>query len=222
MSLTEMVLMPGADYQAACDAIREKTETTDLIKSGQMADAIRGITGGNLYVGKVIGKGTNGISFEVPFAPDFVCILPTDPVAQTRSGDVSKFIWFYRDFKTFGRVGGMEQHYAAGADYQYNVFGNTAIVKWIKYENGTVTFSPPSALSKMVWLEDFVFTVVAFKYVPDGVTDEELLKQYVLSLPNSGGSVTISARRFTETGMTEAEFNEFVQANRPSWTFTME
>ena len=42
MALTEQVIMPGADYQDACDAIREKTGGTDLIKSGEMGGLIRG------------------------------------------------------------------------------------------------------------------------------------------------------------------------------------
>ena len=46
MSLTDMVIMPGADYQDACDAIREKTGGTEGIKSGQMGGLIRGISGG--------------------------------------------------------------------------------------------------------------------------------------------------------------------------------
>ena len=39
--------MPLTDYQNACDAIREKTGTTDLIKSGEMAEKIMGISGGS-------------------------------------------------------------------------------------------------------------------------------------------------------------------------------
>lgn len=226
MSLTEMVLMPGADYKAACDAIREKTETTDLIKSGQMADAIRSIAAGDtskLYVGQVIGDGTSGISFDVPFAPDYVSVLPTDPLAQTRDGTVGKFIWFYRDFKTFGRQGGLEQHYDASVkDYKFNTFTNKSIESYIKYKNGKVTFNPPPVLSKMVWLKDFTFTVVALKYVPDDVTDRALLEQYIDSLPASGGSLTISARRLGETGMTEAEFKAYVQRVNPNWTITLE
>ena len=47
MSLTDMVIMPGVDYQAVCDAVREKTGGTEIIKSGDMAELIRGIkTGG--------------------------------------------------------------------------------------------------------------------------------------------------------------------------------
>lgn len=46
MSLTDYVVMPGEDYQAICDAIREKTETTEPIKSGDAAGMIQGIQGG--------------------------------------------------------------------------------------------------------------------------------------------------------------------------------
>lgn len=43
MSLTEMVLMPGADYQEICEAVREKTGSTDRIKSGDLPSQIKGI-----------------------------------------------------------------------------------------------------------------------------------------------------------------------------------
>lgn len=43
MDLTEYVILPGADYKAACDAVRTKTGKTSGIKSGQLASEIRGI-----------------------------------------------------------------------------------------------------------------------------------------------------------------------------------
>ena len=43
MSLTDYVIMPGADYQAACDAVRAKTGKTNLIKSGDFANEINSI-----------------------------------------------------------------------------------------------------------------------------------------------------------------------------------
>lgn len=46
MALTEMVIMPGADYQAICDAVRAKTGGADLLKSGEVAGAIEGIESG--------------------------------------------------------------------------------------------------------------------------------------------------------------------------------
>lgn len=45
MSLTNVVIMPGADYKAICNAVREKTGKTILLKSGEVAAAIRSISG---------------------------------------------------------------------------------------------------------------------------------------------------------------------------------
>lgn len=44
--MSDYVIMPKADYVAACDAIRAKTGKTDLIKSGDMESEILGITSG--------------------------------------------------------------------------------------------------------------------------------------------------------------------------------
>lgn len=44
MSLTDMVIMPGADYLDACNAVREKTGSTAAIKSGELGGKIRNIS----------------------------------------------------------------------------------------------------------------------------------------------------------------------------------
>lgn len=44
--MSEYVIMPKADYVAACNAIRAKTEKTDLIKSGDLESEILGIESG--------------------------------------------------------------------------------------------------------------------------------------------------------------------------------
>lgn len=46
MALTEYVIMPGSDYQAICDSIRSKTGSSELLKSGEVANAIIAISGG--------------------------------------------------------------------------------------------------------------------------------------------------------------------------------
>ncbi len=43
MALTDYVIMPGEDYKAACDAVREKTGKEEDIKSGDLAAEIREI-----------------------------------------------------------------------------------------------------------------------------------------------------------------------------------
>lgn len=46
MALTEMVIMPGVDYQDACDAVRERTGGAAEIKSGELGSQIRAILSG--------------------------------------------------------------------------------------------------------------------------------------------------------------------------------
>lgn len=69
MALTDYVIMPGQDYEDACDAIRAKTGKTDLIKSGEMATEIESISGGggdNIVVALPAGyKVVNCVS--IPF-----------------------------------------------------------------------------------------------------------------------------------------------------------
>lgn len=43
MALTDEVLMPGADYQAICNAVRGLTGGTSLLKSGDIAAALGGV-----------------------------------------------------------------------------------------------------------------------------------------------------------------------------------
>ena len=45
--MSKLAVMPLEDYQNTCNAIREKTGTTDLIKSGEMAEKIKSISGEN-------------------------------------------------------------------------------------------------------------------------------------------------------------------------------
>lgn len=43
MELTDYVILPGVDYKATCDAVREQTGKTDGIRSVDLAAQIRGI-----------------------------------------------------------------------------------------------------------------------------------------------------------------------------------
>ena len=46
MALTELVIMPGKDYQDICDSVRKKTGTNIVYTSGQVSQAIDSIVGG--------------------------------------------------------------------------------------------------------------------------------------------------------------------------------
>lgn len=74
MSLTDMVIMPGADYQDICDAVRKREHTTDILKSGDIAPAILG-------KGKPVYKTIDGIPYRRTFHDDF------------DSGDINHNYW---------------------------------------------------------------------------------------------------------------------------------
>lgn len=44
--MSEYVVMPASDWKGICDATRSKAGTTDLLKSGEVAEAIEGIQAG--------------------------------------------------------------------------------------------------------------------------------------------------------------------------------
>lgn len=65
MALTDEVLMPGADYQAICNAVRVLTGGTAALKSGDIAPALAGVSGGGLLHGTVTPAET-GLSITIP------------------------------------------------------------------------------------------------------------------------------------------------------------
>lgn len=58
--MADYAVMPKADYLDACNAIREKTSGTDVIKSGEMGAKIRAISGSeDMKIVQVVVKGAD-------------------------------------------------------------------------------------------------------------------------------------------------------------------
>lgn len=92
MALTNYVLMPGADYQAACDAIRAKTGKTNALKSGELASEISAIMGGGGASGdervKYVTFMHNGMELiKYPVISGDTC---HDPVSKSLIGTPTK------------------------------------------------------------------------------------------------------------------------------------
>lgn len=58
--MNDYVVMPKADWQDTLDAVREKNESTQAYRSGEVADAIRAIQGGALSDDDLWGDGSDG------------------------------------------------------------------------------------------------------------------------------------------------------------------
>jgi hypothetical protein len=74
MALTNYVLMPGADYQGICDAVRAKTGKTNALKSGELATEIAAIETG--------GGSMEGVHIVTFMSEDGSTVLYERPVAD--------------------------------------------------------------------------------------------------------------------------------------------
>ena len=68
--MSEYAVMPKADYQDACDAVREKTGGTALIKSGELGGLIREIKSGSENVKAQAKTATPSATADQVIMPD--------------------------------------------------------------------------------------------------------------------------------------------------------
>ena len=125
MALTEMVIMPGEDYQAICDSVRAKTGGTELLKSGEVAPAIDGI---KISAGIDTSDGTaeendiaqgkiayvNGEKIEGNIPVDFYT-------------DTSAYIWWDSRNKKLNLYSYPEERVIIGSEYIYEYEGENYI-----------------------------------------------------------------------------------------------
>lgn len=125
MALTEMVIMPGEDYQAICDSVRAKTGRTELLKSGEVAPAIDGI---KISAGIDTSDGTaeendiaqgkiayvNGERIEGNIPVDFYT-------------DMSAYVWWDSRNKKLNLYSYPEERVIIGSEYTYEYEGENYI-----------------------------------------------------------------------------------------------
>lgn len=93
MALTDYVIMPSADYVAACDKVRERTGKADPIKSGDFATEIEGIPAGggaelNIAYGDTPPEDTSKLWVKTK-TPESVRISPNFDSGTTGGTDAS-------------------------------------------------------------------------------------------------------------------------------------
>ena len=108
----DMVRMPKADWTDICDAVREKTETTDMLLSGAVAGMVRGISGGGSGgIQKaggeyVLTENTKEFSInidDIGFVPD-MAFVSLDETDMTYDGTPTKAWAMYRAPLMFDRT----------------------------------------------------------------------------------------------------------------------
>lgn len=79
--MTDQVLMPGADYQAICNAVRALTGGTEALKSGDIAGALAGVTPYSVEEGTIVLTEDGSITIPCSPQPTEVRVWATDAAA---------------------------------------------------------------------------------------------------------------------------------------------
>ena len=140
MALTEMVVMPGADYQAICDSVRAKTGGTALLKSGDIPaiiDAITGGGGGGALPTGIAKMNCGFITNTTPYVdffeiehglgvkPDFAIITVTGDITEDFPTDAVYFGATTQYFNSNGKGLGFYNQYNKDINFVTNMWGNT-------------------------------------------------------------------------------------------------
>ena len=157
------------------------------------------------------------MTFPLPFKPDLVYVSFFDPFTIVEN---NTWCGIARDFRSFARYGGFLVRHGTDVALANAVIRNETIDSYISTSDDGVIFTAPSSMTSFLWRKEGTYLVIAVNY-SDGKTDAELLSNYVLGLPESGGTLILSQKRFNDAGMTDTEWAELI-AKKPNWTFGFE
>ena len=210
---------------AIADAIREKTGGTDALTLDGMAAAIPEVFAAGFGAGEaaqkavcfqatVLGSGTQYLSLEIPFEPDYFTVLAFNPYPTTVPySEIALAI----DLGTF--------------------YTHLGVSVYIKSTSGFSTARIPDALRTLYTYEDGVFTVNAgtqsnipniwrtgtyYKVcaVKRMLSDKDALTREINALPDDeSGTVTFVGSRVS-AAVTDDEWATLIAA-KPNWTFTL-
>lgn len=214
------------DLGTVADAIREQTgkaeqipfpngfasAPAELVQIGK--DQKEQEWANKFYMTTVRGNDTCNLTVSLPFKPDYFAVLVYEPYAVSIS---NTFVRIERDFRSFAKWGGSAQYNTGANSNPIAPISNNSIDGFITWDGNNIKFICPSNMTAYKWRNECLYRILAVNYA-NGKTDKELLEEYVLSLPDSGGSVTLSLRRYNESGITETQWDELI-AQKPNWTF---
>lgn len=211
---------------AIAAAIRSFTGGTDKLSLDAITAAVSDVFGAGgaakdsewrerVYVGEVGFADTNGITVELPFVPDKLCVISFD--ALTMSTPYTYYLLAF-DRAAFAQRCAQMSLLNDSLSIQSAGLANATRDTYFTVTDNGVTFTPPqsSFFATSLWRSGAKYFVMAYR---SGKTDRQLLEEEIAALPADGDSVTFSQKRVLET-VTEAEWETLIAA-KPNWSFNL-
>ena len=163
----------------------------------------------------VPGSGTDALTFSLPFEPDLLCVMGSEPTVLTRKNNA---VMAVLDLRALGLVGGFLLSFDEGTNMkQMMVTSVTSLKRYSRTEDGLVTLTGIDTKTSGVmaaFSPQVHYAVTAVKYTDR--TDRQRITDMVRSLTGSG-SLTLN-RAKVSAAFTEEEW-QALMAEKPGWTF---
>ena len=158
------------------------------------------------------GDGTNVISFDVPFEPDYISVMRHGADAEAAQYSVRQLTL---DARSFARIGGLYMIRKDGSNSHGN-FSSATAKNYFRWADGGCTVGVPAALG-VPYVDGAEYICVAVKYTDK--SDYELLCDEISLLADEGKALSYSSARVLGT-VTEEEWQTLI-AQKPSRDFTL-
>ena len=210
---------------AIADAIREKTGGTDALTLDGMAAAIPEVFSAGFGAGEaaqkalcfqatVLGSGTQYLSLEIPFEPDYFTVLAFNPYPTTVPYSA---IALSADLGTFYTYIGIYVYIKTANALSPSRLTNENR-RLFTYEDGVFTLNAGTQSNiPNIWRTGTYYKVCAVKRM---LTDKDALAREINALPDDeSGTVTLVGSRVS-AAVTDDEWATLIAA-KPNWTFTL-
>ena len=159
------------------------------------------------YAGVFVGDGTNRLPLELPFEPDLLQVICTDPRIMLTDGSV---VFFNADFSGLGLAAAVSSVLRAGTLYSFAM--TTSSVGSRLVDGGLTNLKDGD--KDCIFPQGLAYQVVATKLHKDSLAQR--YTDFVASLTGSGTAQVCKSK--IEAAFTAQEWAA-LKATKPNWTF---
>lgn len=186
--------------------------TEKLIKIAENSQKLHDRCNLRHYTAVLAGDGSTSISFKLPFQPDLLEVVCTDPRVILQNYSI---VIFVADLNGLGLMSGFFELAYEGGVRGTAMTTTSVLSRFSIADDGTVTLSGmKEGNTDCVFGEDFPYQIVATKLTDKGL--RQRYEEFVESLTGSGTCQVCKQKVYSV--FTTQEW-EVLKATRPNWTF---